>query len=205
MKRQTSFIFIFFLICGYRSYAQDDTDNTSWISKHPIEISAGTHAIGLPFRHLLSGPYYPELNIGLQSTLMDRNKVNLNVVNGVGLASHPFNGNRYSLNTYVRFKYKFPLNIYSQIGLGVAYTILTPPNESYELSDDGVYQETRGLETEWYSGVNIETGYHITAVRRINLDAFFRYSAGINFFHHPQIPVFPYTSTQIGLRFYFQK
>ena len=205
MIKHISFIFILFIIHWHTSYSQDSTKDISWISKHPIEISIGTHAIALPFSFFLSRPYYPELNIGLQSTLMDKNKINLNMINGIGLASHSFNGDRYFLNTYLRFKYKFPLNIYSQIGLGVAFNILTFPNESYEINNHGVYEEKNSVETEWYSGFNIEIGYRITIYKHLDLDLFTKYSAGINLFHHPQIPVFPYNSTQFGLRFYFKK
>ncbi len=205
MKKRTYFIFILFIIGWHTSHAQNDTNDTTWISKHPIEISTGTHAIGLPFSHFFTAPYYPELNIGLQSTFMDKNRINLNMVNGVGLASHPFNGQKYFLNTYMRFKYKFPLNIYSQIGLGIAFNMLNSPNESYELNNNGVYEEKKNVETEWYSGFNIEIGYRITAIKRLGFDLFSKYSAGINLSHHPQIPVFPYNSTQVGLRFYFKK
>lgn len=203
--KQTILIFTLLISCWQISNAQDVTNDSSWIGKHPIEISSGTHAIGLPFSNFLSSPFYSELNMGLQSTFSNKKNIALNMVNGIGFANHPFNGNRYFVDTYFRVKYKFPLNIYSQIGLGAAFNILTFPNESFELNSNGVYEEKKSVETKFYTGFNIEIGYHLTAIKKLNLDIFSKYSAGVNLFHHPQIPVFPYNSTQIGLRFYFKK
>jgi hypothetical protein len=185
--------------------AQDSTSQTSWLSKHPIELSVGSHAIGLPFTHFLSNPYYPEINIGLQSNLMDKEHINLNIVNGIGIATHPFNGDRYFINTYLRFKYKFPLRIYSQIGLGIAFNILSYPNEVYQLNNSGVYEKTKKIETEWYTGFNMEIGHHLKTFKQMKLDLFLKYSAGVNLFHHPEIPVFPYNSIQVGVRFYINQ
>ncbi len=199
-----AFFIIFTILCR-ASYAQDSTDQVSWISKHPIEFSTGSHAIGLPFSQFLSSPFYPEVNIGIQSNLVDKGNVNLNTTNGIGFATHPFNGERYFVNTYLRLKYKFPLNIYSQFGLGIAFNILTYPNKIYELNNNGVYEETKSVETEWYSGFNIEVGYHLQRNKGLELDLFSKYSAGVNLFHHPEIPVFPYNSIQIGVRFYINQ
>ncbi len=206
MNKIISFTFLtIFSILWRTSSAQDSTSQISWISKHPIEFSMGSHAIGLPFSHFLSNPYYPEVNIGLQSNLIDKKNINLNIVNGIGFATHPFNGERYFVNTHLRFKYKFPLKIYSQIGLGISFNILTYPNNVYKLNNNGVYKETKGVETEWYSGFNIEVGYHLKRIERLELDLFSKYSAGVNPFHHPEIPVFPYNSIQIGVRFYINQ
>lgn len=203
MKKNTVFILLAAFNLFYTtSWSQDTISQVSWISKHPIEFSMGTHAIGLPFSRFLSSPYYPEINIGLQFNLLEKERINLNVLNGIGLAIHPFNGERYTVNTYLRFKYKFPLGIYSQIGLGVAFNVLTYPNEMYRLNSSGIYEEKNAVEIEWYSGGCIEIGYHLKCMKRLKLDLFSKYNAGVNFIHHPEIPIFPYNSIQLGIRFY---
>ncbi len=203
MNKIILFIFLsMFIILSRTSCAQDSTTQTSWLSKHSFELSWGSHAIGLPFSQIFSSPYYPEVSIGIQTNLIDSKNINVNLVNGIGLATHHFNGERYFVNTFLRFKYKFPLRIYSQIGLGIAFNILTYPNIVYELSGNGIYKETKKTETEWYSGFNMEVGYHLKHSKRLELDFFSKYSAGVNLFHHPEIPVFPYNSIQIGVRFY---
>lgn len=203
MKKNIIFILLVVFNLSYtRSWAQDSTSQTSWMSKHPIELSLGTHAIGLPFSRFLSSPYYPEINVGLQFNLLEKKRFNLNIVNGIGLASHTFNGGRYSINSYLRFKYKFPLRIYSQIGLGIAFNVLTYPNEVYTLNSHGIYEEKNLVEIEWYSGVTIEIGYHLKGTKKLELDLFSKYNAGVNFIHHPEIPIFPYNSIQLGVRFY---
>ncbi len=185
--------------------AQDNNDQASWFSQHPIEFSFGSHSIGLPFNNFLSPPYYPEINIGLQSNLLIKKNINLNMVNGVGFAAHPFSGNRYSINTFLRFKYQFPLNIYGQIGLGPSLNILTYPNDVYELNSKGIYEEGNSMETKLYGGFNMEIGYRLKSIRHLELDLFLKYNAGVDFFHHPEIPIFPYNSTQIGTRFYINQ
>lgn len=185
--------------------AQDSTNKVAWINKHPIEFSVGSHAIGLPFSNFLAPPYYLEMNIGLQSNLLDKKKINLNIVNGIGFAAHPFSGKRYFVDTYLRFKYRFPLNIYSQIGLGIAFNLLTYPDDVYTLNSDGFYEKKNRLEGKLYSGINLEIGYHLKSIKRLKLDLFLKYNVGVNLSYHPQIPVFPYNSIQFGTRFYFQK
>lgn len=206
MKKIKTFIFLtLFILIGKTSIAQENATKSTWISKHPIEFSMGSHAISLPFKQFLSSPFYPELNIGIQFNVLDKKKINLNVVNGIGFASHKFNGDRYFVDTFLRFKYKLPFNIYSQVGVGLALNLLTYPNEVYKLNNNGVYETANSVETELYGGFNIEIGYHLKLFKSSELDIFSRYSAGVNFNHHPEIPVFPYNSIRLGVRLYLNQ
>jgi len=206
MKKNTFSIFLilFSILCN-TSYAQDSTSKASWISKHPIEFSMGSHAISLPFNPSLFGLFYPEINIGFQSNFLDRKNININIVNGIGFASHLFQGEKYFADSYLRLKYKFPLKIYTQVGLGVALNLLTYPSPVYSLNSNGVYKEKNQVKTAVYSGFNLEVGYRLKCAKQLELDLFSKYNAGANLFQHPDISLFPYNSFQLGLRFYIQQ
>lgn len=200
MYRHYLIFVLTFISINYNTKGQSSQDSLSWFSRHPIEISTGNAAIGLPFQPFLSPVYHPTVQVGLQYDLTSFSNFKVNTASTIGFTYHRYQGHYYSLGQSLRLKYISPIKLYAQLGLKVGFMAHQYPQEVFTLSSSGDYEVNRSWQVKgkMYTGLSFELGYFFPSK---NSSLFVQHHSGIGFIHHPEIPVFPYSSTQLGIRF----
>jgi hypothetical protein len=183
------------------------SQNSRFFSKNPIEIAVGSNAVSLPFKQILTHTFYLQINGGLQFNWGKSKVFQLNQYAGLGIAWHPINGNRYFIDTHFRLRYNSPFKLYAQTGLIGAFVLHSYPYEVFVLNGNGFYEKSKNqlLKPQLFGGGLLELGYKFKVYPKLQNDIFIKYTAGISGKHHPNISIFPYTSWQMGLRFYFNE
>ena len=187
------------------TFAQNSIVKHSWLSKHPLEIGMGSNNVRLPFHSFMKTPFYCQINAGLQFNLTPQGRFQLNQYLGLGVALHPYNGNRFFVDTSFRLRYNSPIKTYVQVGIIAAFVIHDYPHDVFILNGNGGYERASRYQArkELLGGLSLELGHPFPFFDKGQFDVYFKYSFTVAGPNHPEIPVLPYTSLQLGCRIYF--
>jgi hypothetical protein len=179
---------------------------TSPYRKLPLVITAGNHAVSMPFYRVLRMPYHPALAVGTEFTYRRGNHGQLLQTLSVGGFYNRYNATGLTLQTDFAYRYLTGVGVFADVSLGAGYLHTFRVRPIYESNGQGDYQpvQDRGKPSALGS-FSLGLGYDFSRQASFPFALFVRYQWFAQVPYVDPLPLWPQAITSLGFRFYFHK
>ena len=166
-----------------------------------LTLSVFNHSISVPFHKILSKPFHPGGQIGIEGRYHETQRSKLFQTLNMGTFYNNYNGTGFYLNTELAYRQTTKYRLFAEAHVGIGYLRTYHPTDIYELNSSGTYTKVKdkGFSSPLFSFA-FGLGYAIKSSSGISFAPFILYESLIQTRYSSELDVLPQSAFHIGVR-----